>query len=525
VKPFLKPITRFLLTYKEIILLCLVGICIRLPWLDFGLPQQYQPDEWAYTTAAFKFFKLNFINHGIDYPNLFMYLIFAAYILYFPFGWLRGDFTSFSGFYASFYSQGDPYLDYAGPAFFFSARLVSVLATVACGAMIAAWLYKKTTKPVALITAGLFLTLPMEFIYSRYATPDALLSASLLVAIMLVLRFAEKPAAGRWAAACIAGVCAACTKQPGAVIAAPLLAALWVSRQSLKPGIIIRYVLYGAAIFALGYAVLAPNMVFSHKGAENISSIVASQYSGNAPNTEGFQHGVNGSAWRYFLYIGRDFGPIIILCCLAGLAVLCNRRGKEFWIWFWLVVPYFAVFQAAPSKIDRYVFPLTTALALWTIPAGLETVNRIRRARHVAAQALVVAALLAWPLYSIFGFYAVLQGGDTRMQARAWLASRDFHNKTLAREIHYTALPPPAWDGLLKEEWTLGKYSIADLKKMNIDILMISDNIRLGFLPQSKIAHTYQSYFDSLEHIAHFESKRKFGFYNPTIDVFVIAKQ
>lgn len=491
--------------YWPLLLLGGFGFLIRIPWIDIGLPQQYHPDEWAYFTTAFKFIKMNFVNTGVQIPNLFMYLLFAGYIVTIPVLFLKGDVHSFKEYYASFYAFGDPYLDYANPAFLVTARLVSVVMTVACGILIGMYVQKRYSRTIALETAAVFYLLPTEFQYSRFGVPDNCLMTAIFIGIILILRFIDKPVLLRWIAACSTVVIAASIKVPGAILIIPLVWGLWKIRGSSDRTALIRFGALAILIFLIGGALLAPNMLFSSVGTSHVAVIIDILRSTHGADPEGFRHDSHSTVWQYFYFIYFDYGPVLLGICLIGLYGLCKKPMKETLVWLMVIVPFFVVFQCASAKMSRYIIPVTSLFFILAFPAGLERVGAGKIVKKWFAYVGLLIVLLAYPVYRIALFYSVWSKEDTRLQARNWLVKHDYSTRNFAREIHETPLVPAHYKKPLIENWNCGRYSIGELRKKGIEMLMISSSYT-SFARESHIYKNYQSYFDSLPLIAKFKS-------------------
>ncbi len=507
---------------RVLLLICFFAFVLRLPQLGFGLPQQFHPDEWIYFTTAFKFFKCNFISNGILIPFVYPYLIFAGYLVSIPVWFIRGDVTSLRQLYSSFYAQGDPYLDYANPHFLFAARLTTVVITVLLGLAIGLFLSRRVSRTTALTATALFFLLPLEFLYSRFGVPDLPLTAAMFASTALLFRFVEFPTLSSWALSTVAVVISIFVKQPGAALVVPLACSLWLVRSRLSPKSLLAYVAITLAAAAAGVVLLCPNMILSPAGLANVRGLAGALFHTAAASTDSIHHELASSPFEYVTAVWGDYGPAILAVCCVGLVVAFRRKRDELWLWLLLLVPFFAVFQIAALKMDRYIIPCTTLFFVWTFPLGLERILQYRLSSSLVIRIALMILLFVFPAYKVASYFDLLAAGDTRLAAAAWLKQYDYSKHGIAREIHDTPLLPAGYCKPVVEEWIVGNYSIDDLRKRGVDMVMISSGHRFLFTPGSRVFRNYESFLDSLQPIAHFESNRKLVTYNPEIDILLL---
>ena len=510
----------FLQSQWQICTLCILAFCIRLPWLDLGLPQQYHPDEWVYLTSAFKLFKLEFFN-GTQSTNFFYYLVFIGYLFLLPYEFLLGRIRSPRELYEYFYQFGDPFIDYANSHFMIVARLVAVIFTIICGCIGGVWLSKRVPKNIALITVGLFFLLPLEFLYSRFALPDLPLTCAMFLTLICIQKFHHEPSIKNWIVACSLSMVCLGLKLPGAVVFFPLILSLWFNKQKFTKQMLFKYAGIFIITITVGTVIVAPQFVFSNYLTGFIENTAAIQYSGK-PAVELYHHDKLNTQWDYLRFIFEDYGIAISVLMITGIALHFKARWRSALLWTSALLFYFVVFQSASIKMARYAIPLTTIMLFSILPYGLLYVFKHPLCKSIYAKVFVCIILFAYPLYKTFGYFSVISKDDTRTMAYKWLEKQDLRTKSFAREIHYTPILPKTYRKPVIEHWYIGVNTISDLKQQGIDIVMISDQMQNGFLSGSHVTRNYKSYYDSLQLLAHFEQNPQPIPSNPTIDIFQV---
>jgi len=283
-------------------------------------------------------------------------------------------------------------------------RLVSALAGIATVPLAYALGARLHSRRAGLIAAVLAATSPLLLSFSQENRPYALLCLSGAASMLLVLRAAERPTAGRlaaWAAVCAAGIA---THYFAAFVVAPqALWLLWRARRrgraaEPEPGEGERHALRGAllacGVVALAALALAP--LARYQQAQGRTSWITGESLAERVEDVGHQF-VKGVAYPPSLLLGY----VAIALVAAGIAMLVLRlRGAELRA---AAVPLGigAVAMAVPlivslAGVDVLLFrnliaawvPLVVVLAIGFAAAG--------RAGVVAAVALVAAWLGIW---------------------------------------------------------------------------------------------------------------------------------
>lgn len=504
--------------------ICLFGLLIRIPWIGYGLPLQFQPDEWACVNVSFKFFTGNFIHHGTYYPTLYMYMVFVAYIIYCIFGLVTGKFAHFSDFYASFYQFGDPYLDYGDPVFFTIARFISAVCFSCAVFIVGMHIRKNYSFRIAVVISVILLLLPWEYVYSRYAVTESLLIATILTALCMIDRFLRKPGPASWYLACFTALLACSSKQPGMLVTLSLTAGYIFAARKLPvdKNKRIRMIAIGAVILAAGYCIINPGMVFS--GNRSLIDVLIYMYNnfnfmkGPALSPAGTT-GPHDPWWSYPVFLLKDYGPLLLLLCTGGMVHVIYRRQEMHrhvpWAVFFFT--YLLVMQLTGIKVDRYVLPISSVAVVWLLPEVLMLIES-RVKKRIATIVMVLACL--YPAYRIIDYYLLWAAGDTRMHAAQWLSRQQLDYRCIARELHFTPHIPVDFTGEKIEPWSMGQYSIEALEKKKVGLLIISDDARGMADNKPVMKKNYQEFEKKLERVAHFSGRRKFGYYNPEVIIY-----
>ena len=170
--------------------LCLLGTCLRVAGLDYGLPAIYNPDEVAIMSRALGFASGDLNPHNFLYPTFYFYVLFAWLGGFFALARATGAVASLGAFQTEFFT--DP------SRIYLAGRTLSVLCGVAC--IVATWWLARRmfSKSAALAAAALLTVSPIAVRDAHYVKHDVPATLAILVAFIgIVCLMARSRASSR----------------------------------------------------------------------------------------------------------------------------------------------------------------------------------------------------------------------------------------------------------------------------------------------------------------------------------------
>lgn len=372
----------------------IVLFALALRW-PFSSPEWTHVDERALVLYPLGFWSGDLNPHFFNYPTLVLYLASALYYVYF----LLFSAESLDYFVA--------YRYFVDPAdLLVIARTANTLvsaATVAVCIAIGGRLYGRTGGYLA----GLFLAvMPLHTRFAHLAITDVAAGFFTALAVLYGVRIVQQ---GRRSDMALAGMwagLAAASKYPAGLVLIPVLVACLLSRRCLW------HVLWiPVATAALSFAATSPYVLLDWSGFRTAFAGMADEH------LLGAGHASEEAAWWYWLHHNFRYGlgwfglPLLAVSLLWPTVV----RRREEWVVLAGAVVFAALLFGASSVFMRYAQPLLPLLAVLLARSGVALVHR----RGLLAAWL--ALLMAEPLYATVQQRALLDGEDTREQARAWL--------------------------------------------------------------------------------------------------------
>jgi 4-amino-4-deoxy-L-arabinose transferase-like glycosyltransferase len=160
-------------TRTVLILIIVASAAIRLWGLDFGLPQQFHPDEPVVVTRAeYGVATGDWNPHAFHWPSLQLYIIGFEYELWFQIGKFTGAWENAE---LAEIPEGDRFIAYALRApsgFYYIGRLTTVL--FSAGLIWLMFIFSRRFFPdnMALLASAILAFHPIIVRHSRYITPD-----------------------------------------------------------------------------------------------------------------------------------------------------------------------------------------------------------------------------------------------------------------------------------------------------------------------------------------------------------------
>ena len=381
-----------------IALIGLLALALRVYALDFGLPSWLHPDEFSFVFIPLNFFSGDFNPHFFTYPTFHYYALGLVYLIYFLYENLGGAGYSLEEFLALHYFWNQVEL-------MSLARLLSAL----YGTGTVVWvglLARRVSGAKATWAAGALLAVGVVHMRQSYlAGVDVAMTFYFVGAVWAAVRLLERERLGDYLlAGVLVGLAAAC-KYPGALAGVGVAVAHLVARRSFASRHLWLAGLTAASIFVS----LSPYVILDFDS-------FATHFSAQVGQLDRGRGGDLGHGWwhhlRFSLVVNGGWLALLLLAMgaidtvwrkhSAGLIVLATFFG------------YYAIMGSGQTVFTRYALPL---IVLQAVLVGGVVAKVDRRGQR----ALVLALILAQPLYASWHQIRLLAQDDTRVEARAWI--------------------------------------------------------------------------------------------------------
>jgi len=464
-----------------VLALVILGACLRVWGIGFGLPYAYHPDEHNLTYHALEA-GANRLNPGwFEYPSLMMYLLGGVYLLYYLVLHLLGSVQSLSDFWVLYKTE---------PAGFtlLGRLLVAVMGTLTLGFTfrLGRWAYGRS--------AGLFalLFLSVSFLHvrdSHFITVDVPLTLFCTLAVLGALLGCSKGTGYLHWAAVAAGL-ATGTKYTGALCLLPVWMAVLLlpgqsGRAKVKQAALCTFLCLLVFLVTTPYAALdfqsflrdIRYQVFTTEASEPI-------YGGGGP--------------RWLVYLAEELrwglGLPLELLCLAGVGYALRRRYRSDWVILAFVLPYFIFIGAWSRHWGRWILPMVPALLvlgarLW-VEEGVARLGLRKRGGRILIP-LATALLVLLPLYASIRSDRLLGRTDTRTLAYEYLVTHSLWTEPM----FYTAFSLP---DVVERPRDVRDYLEGGVKGCQECIPRYLENEMLKDRPAFRRGERHQPWFPSL---------------------------
>ena len=391
-------------TRVVVMLVIFIAIALRLWGLDFGLPQQFHPDEPVVVTRAEYGVASNDWNpKAFQWPSLQIYILGAEYEIWYLGGRIAGDWQNADPEFMS-------YCLHAQGGFYYLGRLTTLLFGVGCVWLMFLLARRFLGTSGSIAAAFLLAVQPIMVRHSRYITPDIPAEFFSLAALIFIDRLyialrslvsddkSRRPVyidnrSPVWLvvmSAIMIGL-ATGTKYPAAILAIPLLGVILFGRSNYHPVIRIVIAIMSGAIVLLTFLVTTPFAIFDFgRFVTDIATITWHMKTGHIGMEA--SGGIWLSSLRQFFV---DSGQIWTVISMVGAIIFLARDLKRMWpmtIAFVLILVGLAPLQVFS---DRYLVPLIPFMVLgvsWLIEVVTKLIDRGKSGQRLGA---VVATILA----------------------------------------------------------------------------------------------------------------------------------
>lgn len=487
-----------------------VGAGLRFYGLNFGLPNNFHPDEVPKVNAI-----MRMVDHGDLDPRYFLHpslLLYLTYLVNTVMQWFPQD----SGFRDTAFLAG---------------RIVSATAgtlSVYFLFVIGRRLYSSAT---GLIAALLLAVFPLHVTCSRYMKEDALLLCVVLAAIVIMLKavYEDRPRLLLWAGF-VAGISAS-AKYSGLLTIGIVAGAPWLRSRSILPDWnYFRYATFGVLLAPLGFVMCTPYSVLSFaKFSKDFNSERNHMIRG---------HTIPFDAWsQYWTYhFSRSIIPgtslVTTVLSVIGLGILAYRRRIEDLFVIGLVLVFYLPAEWVKAKPapqpERYILPCLPFMAL-ALAQGLVLLRRTPI--RMAVPLLGAVAILA-PLERTVQLASEIRN-DTRDQMARWMVE----NLPRGSKVYLDWKPyaPRFWSNEFEVIYVpratiLSNLELKNLRNAEADYLVLSslfyDRYFSQPAPDAALRELFREVFERVPVLKDFSPKYgTYGFHNPDLTLFSLKKE
>ncbi len=401
-----------------VILVLVLALILRIYGNGFGLPDQLNIDEVHVVSRAIKFGSGDLNPHFFFYPALYMYVLFAAYAVYFLIGRVAGVFPGAAEFGMQYFI--DPTM------FYLIARTMTAIIGMSTVYTVAAIGTRFYNKRVGVAAALLLAAAPLHVEMSHVATTDILMVFLIMVCMYHAIRLSECGERRYYLAAGLSGGLAMAAKYTAALIVPALVVAHLSFAFSRKDGkrhsnvVSVNSFAMGAML-VIGFLAGAPYSLIDVK-----TFLGDIRIQGDLINYGwfGLEEPVNMWVHSITCFLRNGMGLPLLIAASAGFVLAIIRRQKADYVMLVFVVTYY-IYHGRLSKFgfERYwvvVIPCLCIFAALFIDRIVAAVKVPERSRYEAVF-IVALALMIFAMRGVLNAEDVASRKDNRTLAREWI--------------------------------------------------------------------------------------------------------
>lgn len=486
-----------------------LAFSLRYVGLDFGLPENYHPDEVPKFNAI-----MRMVQYGDLNPRYFLHptlLLYSAYFFNTLFHWLGvpGDWSD---------------------TLILSGRFVSLTAGVLSVYLVYAIGTRLFDRFAGLTAASFLAVAPLHVTCSRYLKEDSLLVFVTLLTVLTVLKAVQEDRPRLLLLAALFGGASASVKYSGLLSIFILLGAPWLRSRSFVPDRrYLRWTAGAAILFPFGFVLCSPYTVLDSTKFLHDFRMERNHMS------RGHTTAIDPWSQYWMYHFTRSILPgtsyLLAFLGVMGLGIIAWRRRLSdlyvvcLFLLFYLPAEYVKA-KPAPQP-ERYILPCLPILAL----AAGEFVRQLSALRaRVFVPALLTCALLIPFLHS--SRLASEVQNDTREQMARWMSENIAPGSTVfidwkpySPRLERTAFVPE----YLPRENILGSLQIEELRSSGVDYLLLSSLFYDRYFSQPNALpvqrEQIRELFRTLPVVKEIAPKfGTYGFHNPKLTLFRLKR-
>ena len=376
--------------------LALLAAGLRL-WGSVSAPIMPHPDEFVFPVVRpLKLLSGDLNPHNFTYPTFHLYLLGLIYGLFFVVqkllgaGWSRVEFAAY-------------YIFWDSDALVFWARATSVAFAAATVIWVGALARRLYGPGLGLAAAALLALNVIHVRQAALASVDAALACWCLGAVWAAVRLFEREEMRDYALAGLLVGLAAGTKYPAAVLGGAVAVAHLLAGRGLSD----RRLWFSGLVGALTFVATSPYIILDYETFLQHFRFQVSHASQG--------RGAADAAWyQVFFNLRHGLGVLGLLLLLAGLGRAFYHRERDVLVVAAAFLLFYGSIAWGKLAFVRYTLPLLPLMAV--LAAG-----GIGLVRHRGGQGILLALLVAYPLYGSVRVADLMGREDTRLEARRWI--------------------------------------------------------------------------------------------------------
>lgn len=415
-------------------LILVLGLCLRLYSINYGLPCVVGPDEVRQVLDALSMgARKSLVPLDYTYPALHKYCLLFLFAFYYMLGSMLKMFSGVNDFVFKFL------IDPGG--IFLAGRLLSVFFGIAIMApvyLLAKGFYSKRTGIIACMFSVFMFSLN---IHSQWAISDIMLTFLSTCAFYYILRCVNNPEAKDYILAGVFIGAASATKYQGLYLLAPFLAAITVT---VKKFVLLKRLLLSLflSFIIILFLTLLGNLGFVFNFRESLQRLLElKDETMGISSVDPFNHNYF-SVVRWFI---RDIirqEKLLGLALVGGVLYSTYKHSKEDLIF--LVFISFCLFSLIGFGF-RSLHLLVYCFAVLCIFGARfldSLLSFILKERYKVSHGLICAALIIAPS----GYNTVIadvkrSNPDTRILAKAWVEKNIPYGSSIAQDWYDFSVP------------------------------------------------------------------------------------
>jgi hypothetical protein len=398
-------------------LTALLALILRLASIGYGLPYQFDPDEYLFVASAGYMAETGHFDplwYGIPAATL-MDILAGLYTLFGTLGTMTGQFDSVAGAVEAY--RNDP------SHFFILGRFVSALsgALVVPVAYVTARELRITVFWASLVALILALSPPM-IEYASIIRPDMLLTVFLLATVTVMMRAMRRPSAGAFALGGAFLGLAATSKYPGALGLVPILVAnvtLTVERR-VTPRRGLLWLGVAALAGLLVTALVGPYLLINWQ--DTVAYVLGEARDAHLGATG---TGLLDNLWRYLTEaLQPALGTLgVVLGVVGSLWMLSRRRPRLLSLTYWAFLLFISALSLWWLRWSLPLVPLLAVSMAYLLSRGDARLGPRLPERLALVGRVALAAVLVAPLIMPTVDFVRLRAAndDVRLLAIDWV--------------------------------------------------------------------------------------------------------